>query len=144
MRYDKLYFIRINKSLFNPISQNHRFMGWPSLSFQFILFSSFSRNNLLNLRRFSLLFSLCERKRCVVTSSCVMDDVVEDSVGEIVGISSKMVLDSEHFNLIVKSTIVTWMKSRSLMLMLDQGLNAADTCACELGTGNCQALAPNP
>ena len=32
---------------------------------------------------------------------------MEDSVGEIVGISSKMVLDSEHFNLIVKSTIVT-------------------------------------
>ena len=77
--------------------------------FPFVLFSSFSRNNLLNLRSFSLLFSVCERKRCVVTvtSSCAMDDVVEDSVSEIVGISSNMVLDSEHLNLIVKSTIVT-------------------------------------
>ena len=75
--------------------------------FPFVLISSFSRNNLLNLRSFSLLFSVGERKRCVVISSCAMDDVVEDSVGEIVGISSNMVLDSEHLNLIVKSTIVT-------------------------------------
>ena len=57
-----------------------------------------------------------------------MDDVVEDSVSEIVGISSNMVLDSEHLNWIVKSTIVTWMKSCSLMLMLDPVLNAVDTC----------------
>ena len=34
------------------------------------------------------------------------DDVVEDSAGEIVGMSSNMVLDSEHLNSIVKSTIV--------------------------------------
>lgn len=71
------------------------------------MFSSFSRNNLLNLRSFSLLFSLCERKLCVVTSSCVIDGVVEDSAGEVVGISSNIVLDSEHLNLIVRSMIVT-------------------------------------
>ena len=81
-------------------------MASLSFQFQFILFPRLSRNNLLNLRSFSLLFSLGEPELCVVTSSWLMDDVVvEDSVGEIVGISSNIVLDSEHLNSIVKSTI---------------------------------------
>ena len=116
--------VRINKSIFNPISQIYGMTWHHYLSFQFILFLSFSRNNLLNLRSFSLLFTLGEPELCVVTSSWVMDndDVVEDSAGEIVGMSSNMVLDSEHLNSIVKSTIVIWMKSWmscNLMLLLN-------------------------
>ena len=52
---------------------------------------------------------------------------MEDSVGEIVGMSSNIVLDSEHLNSIVKSTIENSMKSCktcNLMLMLNNVLNA--------------------